>query len=118
MNMSRTTLLTLAVCIVTAVVGHARAEEALTVPRYCELTIERLRLAQSSWIRDGRPPQPQDEATLWQRYRTTAEAYLRFAGEHRADVERYLAARPDLQVEIDGLSRQIRIAIESRDARR
>jgi hypothetical protein len=120
MRMNGWIALALALCIAAVLTadGQALAEEALTVTRYCDLTIERLRLVHLRWDRDGRPLRQEEEAALWQLFRTTPEAYFAFASENASELERYLASRPDLQSEIERLGSLIRTAIETKDARR
>jgi hypothetical protein len=94
----------------------ARAAD-LTVAAYIELSLDRLQLAQATWERQQQAPSADAEEALYQQYGTTVMAYYAFAGAHRQEIEAYLAAHPEMQVQIDSRSDRLHELIEQAERR-
>ncbi len=86
----------------------------LSVPNYCALTVERLKLAERTWTRANRPPNAEEEAPVYQNYGTTVGEYLALGSLQAREISLYLSAHPDLSAEIDRLSASIREHIQKR----
>ena len=87
-----------------AELSHA---DGLSVATYIELTIERLRLANDTWEQHGRSPDELELTTLWEQYGTTAKEYYSYRSAHPREVNGYLAAHPEAQANIEGLSARL-----------
>jgi len=107
-----TALATLAALLLLSV--PVRADE-LTVASYVDLTIERLELAYDTWSQEGRSPVETEEAEVCQAYGTDLDAYYAFAGEHRREIEDYLADHDDERDTIDSLAADIAAVIEQEE---
>lgn len=92
----------------------ALAEE-LTVASYVDLTIERLELAHHTWSAEGRSPVETEEAELCHPYGTDLDAYYAFAGEHRQEIEDYLAEHTAKRDTIDSLAADVAAVIEQQE---
>jgi hypothetical protein len=79
----------------------------LTVAQYVDLTIDRLELARTTWSEEGRSPVETEEAAVCQLYETTLSEYYGFAGEHRQEIEDYLAENTEKRDEIEALAAEI-----------
>lgn len=88
----------------------------LTAESYVDLTIARLELAYTTWSEEDRSPVETEEAALCQAYETTLEAYYTFAGDHRREVEDYLAEHTDKRDTIDSLAAEVRAIIDQKEA--
>jgi hypothetical protein len=94
----------------------ARAAD-LTIAAYIELSLARLQLAKDTWEREQQAPSVDAEEALYQQYGITVVAYYAFAGAHRQEIEGYLAAHPEVQVQIDSLSERLHELIEQTERR-
>lgn len=88
------------------------AAEELTPADFVDLTIARLELADVTWRDEERAPTDEEEDALFADLNTTEEGYYEYWGNHRQEVENYLAENPDLQELIDELSQRIEQHIE------
>jgi hypothetical protein len=91
--------------------------QPLSVASYCELTIERLRIAHDVWSRASRSPTDDELNQLWRRYGVTAEEYYRFASENRVPLADYLASRGDIAQAIERLAADLIAVIQQREPR-
>jgi predicted NACHT family NTPase len=104
-----------ALAVLVALTLPALAAE-LTVESYVDLTIDRLELARTTWSEEGRSPVETEEAAICQLYETTLDAYYRFAGEHRKEIEDYLAQNTEKRDTIDALAAEIKSLIDQVEA--
>ncbi len=82
---------------------------ALTVETYCKLTLERLKLARSSWQFLKRGPATEELRPMWDKYRTTEHAYLVFGSRHRKEIEDFLGTKGRrTKLQIEAMSADIR----------
>jgi hypothetical protein len=84
----------------------------LTVENYCNLTVERLELARSSWYWLKAAPTDVQLQALWEKYNTNEKEYLRFASKNRQKLEQHLEKHADLKQKIDQLSEEIKLYIK------
>lgn len=106
----------LATLVALAVVTPPALAAELTVASYVDLTIERLELAYRTWSEEGRSPVETEEADVCQLYETTLDAYYAFAGDHKQEIEDYLAEHTDKRDTIDSLAADIAAIIDQQEA--
>jgi len=91
------------------------AAAELEAADYVEITVARLKLAETTWRETGRGPTEAEEEALFESYDTTAESYYQLAGEKRREIADYLNENPNQRRTIEALSALIRQWIEQRE---
>jgi hypothetical protein len=114
-NGRRPALATVVLAAVLALLALPALAAELTVATYVDLTIDRLALAYDTWSQEGRSPVETEEAAVCQLYETDLDAYYSFAGDHRQEIEDYLAEHDDKRAAIDSLAADIAAIIEHKE---
>jgi len=108
------TFIFIGIALFAGFVSTANAEE-LTVEDYCQLTLERLHMAEKSWQASGNPPSRGDELALYRSYGTTQAGYLSFSSRQSDAIASYLAQNEQIKQEIENTSDRIKALITARE---